>query len=110
MALCESVLGILQKEAVTHGFRRVKRVQLRVGAFSCAAPAALDFCFQVVARGTLAEGARLDIVRTPGQAWCMACGETVSLNERYDRCPQCGTYELQITGGDELRVNELEVE
>jgi hydrogenase nickel incorporation protein HypA/HybF len=40
----------------------------------------------------------------------MACGETVSLNERYDRCPQCGTYELQITGGDELRVNELEVE
>jgi len=81
-----------------------------VGALSCAAPEALDFCFRAVTAGTLADGARLEVIRTPGQAWCMRCGETVMLGERYDPCPQCGTFEVQVTGGDEMRIKELEVE
>ena len=110
MALCESVLGILESESKKQNFRKVKIVRLRVGAFSCAAPEALDFCFKAVTRGTLAQGARLELIRTPGQAWCMHCGETVEVRERYDACPQCGTYELQVANGDELRIQDLEVE
>jgi hydrogenase nickel incorporation protein HypA/HybF len=110
LALCESVLSILQEQARTQRFDRVKTVWLQVGALSCAAPEALDFCFAAVVSGTLAEGARLEVIRTPGQAWCMRCGESVSIGERYDPCPQCGTFELQVTSGDEMRVKELEVE
>ncbi len=110
MSLCESVVRILQKEARQRSFRRVKVVRLQVGALSCVMPEALDFCFRVVSRGTLAEDALLDLVRLPGVAWCMNCGETVEITERYDVCPQCGGYELQVTGGDELRIIELEVE
>jgi hydrogenase nickel incorporation protein HypA/HybF len=110
MSLCESVVRILRKEARQHSFRRVKVVQLQVGALSCVMPEALEFCFRAVSLGTLAENARLDLVRVPGAAWCMACGETVEVTERYDACPQCGGFELQVTGGDELRISELEVE
>lgn len=110
MALCESVLGILQEQARAKSFHQVKVVRLQIGALSCATPETLDFCFNAVTKGTLAEGARLELLRTPGQAWCVSCGETVILDERYDPCPQCGSYELQITGGDEMRVWELEVE
>ncbi len=109
MSLCESLVRILEREARAHNFRRVTVVYLEIGAFSCAAPSALEFCFKAVTRGTLAENAHLEIVRNQGQAWCMNCGETVQIRERYDPCPQCGGYELQITGGDELRVRELEV-
>ena len=110
MALCESVLGILQEQAKSQDFRRVKTVWLQVGALSCAVPEALDFCFGAVTKGTVADGANLEVIRTPGQAWCMNCAETVSIVERYDACPRCGTYELQVTGGDEMRIKELEVE
>ena len=110
LALCESVLSVLQGQAKTHRFDRVKTVWLQVGALSCAAPEALEFCFAAVTRGTIADGARLEVVRTPGQAWCMRCGETITIGERYDPCPQCGTFELQVTGGDEMRIRELEVE
>ncbi|MCG7980654.1 MAG: hydrogenase maturation nickel metallochaperone HypA, partial [Candidatus Thiodiazotropha endolucinida] len=29
---------------------------------------------------------------------------------RYEACPECGSYQLQVTGGDEMRIKELEVE
>lgn len=110
MSLCESVVRILRKEARHRNFRRVKTVRLQVGALSCVMPEAMDFCFRAVTAGTLAENARLELERLPGAAWCMNCGETVEVRERYEACPQCGGYELQVTSGDELRITELEVE
>ena len=68
MALCESVLRIIEAESEKQDFRRVKAVWLEIGALSCAEPDALRFCFGAVTRGSLAEDARLEIVRTPGQA------------------------------------------
>ncbi|MGF1639671.1 MAG: hydrogenase maturation nickel metallochaperone HypA [Rhodospirillales bacterium] len=109
LALCQSVVDLLRREATARQFSRVTLVRLQIGAFSCASAEALEFCFEAVTKGTLAEGAHLDLVRVPGRAWCMNCGETVTIRERTDCCPQCGGYELNVTGGDELRVQELEV-
>ena len=110
MSLCESIVRIAQQQARQQSFRRVIVIRVEIGALSCASPEALEFCFKAVSHGSVAEGAHLELVRQPGSAWCMNCGETVCINERYDSCPQCGTYELQVTGGDQLRVSELEVE
>jgi hydrogenase nickel incorporation protein HypA/HybF len=46
--------------------KRVHVVSVEVGSLSCVSPEALAFCFDVLAQGTLAEGARLDIRRTDG--------------------------------------------
>jgi len=46
--------------------RSVHVIRLEIGAMSCVSPEAIEFCFQVVAQGTLAEAARLDIRRTDG--------------------------------------------
>jgi hydrogenase nickel incorporation protein HypA/HybF len=39
----------------------------------------------------------------------MRCCETVPLTARGDACPRCGSYQLQVSAGEELRVKELEV-
>jgi hydrogenase nickel incorporation protein HypA/HybF len=110
MSLCESVLRMLEDHAVQQGYRRVKTVWLEIGALSGVEPEAMRFGFDVVMSGTLADGARLEIVHVPGQAWCMSCAKTVTVQQRFDACPDCGGYQLQVTGGEELRVKELEVE
>ena len=73
-------------------------------------PEALRFCFEAIRSGTVAEGAALEIIRTPGQAYCMDCANAVHVGQRYDPCPDCGGDSLQVTGGDEMRVKEVEVE
>jgi hydrogenase nickel incorporation protein HypA/HybF len=110
MSLTESVVEILREEGRKQGFSRVKTVWLEVGELSGVEPQAMEFCFDAATRGTLAEGARLEIVRTPGQGWCLDCEKTVPLGERFGACPECGHYHVQMTGGDEMRVKELEVE
>ncbi len=110
MSLCESVLQILQDNAQSQGFSRVKTVWLEIGGLSGAEPEAMRFSFDVVTRGTLADRAKLVIIAVPGEAWCMQCCKTVPVQQRFDACPDCGSYQLQVTGGAEMKIKELEVE
>jgi hydrogenase nickel incorporation protein HypA/HybF len=41
-------------------------LQVRLGEGSCVAAQSLQFCFEVAAHGTLAQGARLDIESSSG--------------------------------------------
>ena len=54
--------------------------------------------------------AALEILETRPEAWCPACRRAVPVRERFDPCPDCNGFELQLSGGDELRIKELEVE
>ena len=110
MALCQSVLDIVLRHAQAEGARRIGRVGLELGALSCAEPEALHFCFDAVTRGSLAEGAVLDITVVPGRAWCWDCEVVISLIDRAAGCPACGGHRLRVEAGDEMRVKELEIE
>lgn len=110
MSLCESVLQIIEENAASQGFSRVLTVWLEIGRLSGVEPEAMRFCFDAVTRDSLADGARLEIVEVPGSAWCMQCGHAVEVARRFDACPDCGSYQLQVIAGEEMRIRELEVE
>ncbi|MDO6565123.1 hydrogenase maturation nickel metallochaperone HypA [Amphritea sp. 1_MG-2023] len=110
MSICEGIIQVLQDQAVSQHYRRVNTVCIEVGALAMVEVDALRFCFEAVARDSLAQGARLDIIELSGQAWCQQCAKTVAITQRYDACAECGYLPLQITQGDELRIKELEVE
>lgn len=109
MSLAESVLGIIEDQARSQGFARVRTVWLEIGRLAAVEAEAMRFCFDAVTRGSIAEGAGLQIIDIPGSGRCLSCGKTIQLNERYDLCPDC-KLPVEITGGTELRVKELEVE
>jgi hydrogenase nickel incorporation protein HypA/HybF len=107
MSIAESVLGIVEESARREGFGRVKEVRLEIGRLAAVEVEALRFCFDAVVRGSLAEGARLEIDETPGSAWCFGCSATVPVGARGDPCPACGGFQLQVNGGTGMRVKEL---
>jgi hydrogenase nickel incorporation protein HypA/HybF len=110
MSLCEGILQVLEAEAGNQGFSKVKTVWLEIGELSSVEIEALVFSFDVVTRNTLADGANLEIINLPGTAWCMKCAKNVAVKRRFDACPECGSYQLQVTSGEEMRIKELEVE
>ncbi|MDO9143922.1 hydrogenase maturation nickel metallochaperone HypA [Rhodoferax sp.] len=109
MSLAEGVLQLIEDAARRDQFNKVSAVWLEIGQLSGVEPEALAFCFDAVTRGTVADGARLEIITLPGQGWCEACARTVPLTEVFGECPQCGSYPLQVTAGTDMRVKELEV-
>lgn len=109
MSLAEGVLQVIEDAAQRDHFNKVTAVWLEIGQLSGVEPQAMAFCFDAVTRGSVADGARLEIVATPGVGWCMACAKSVPMTEIFGECPHCGGYQLQVTGGTEMRVKELEV-
>jgi hydrogenase nickel incorporation protein HypA/HybF len=109
MAIAESVLEIVEATARGNAAARVSAVWLELGALSHVEARALLFCFDAVTRGSLAEGATLEILVLPGEAWCMPCGDRVALAKLGDPCPRCGSFQLQVMSGEEMRVKEIAI-
>ncbi len=110
LALTESLVELIETESRSRGFSRVRVVRLELGALGGVDGEAMRFCFEAVAKGTLVEGAALDILVTPGEGWCLDCAKTVEMFDRFGACPECGRYHVQVAEGDDLRLKELEVE
>ena len=110
MSLAEGVLQLVEDTAAREGAQRVKTVVLEIGRLSSVEPAALSFCFEAVTHGSIAAGTTLEIVDVPGAGWCMQCAATVPMTALFGACPQCGSHQVQATGGTEMRVREIEIE
>ncbi|MDA9424362.1 hydrogenase maturation nickel metallochaperone HypA [Bradyrhizobium sp. CCBAU 53380] len=110
MAICLGIIQIAEEKAHERCSSRVRSICLEMGALSHAAPEAIRFCFAAASTRTVAEGAALTIVELPGLAWCMSCSKSVEIARRGECCPCCGSYQLQVTAGEQMRVKELEID
>jgi hydrogenase nickel incorporation protein HypA/HybF len=109
MSLVEGIRTIVQDQARTHAFTRVTLLRLEIGRFAGVEKRALEFAWDVVMRGSIAEGARLEMIDLPGQAMCFDCARMIEINDRLDPCPLCGGGRLLPEGGDEMRIKDMEV-
>jgi hydrogenase nickel incorporation protein HypA/HybF len=105
MAITERVVAAVSERI---GPERVARVVLEIGRLSGVAPDALRFCFEICAKSTILDGAALEIREIAGRAHCGACGADVALDFPAGVCA-CGSTELAIVAGRELRIKEVEV-
>lgn len=109
MSLCEDVMRLIEDQARNRGFSRVLTVRLEIGELAGVEKEAMRFSFPSAAKDTLAEGCRFEIIDIPGRAACPACKHEVRIASRFDECPDCGHYPLDILAGEEMRIRELEV-
>jgi len=92
------------------GDTSVVRVVLEIGRLSGVVPDAVRFCFDLAARSTVLEGAALEIMEIPGLARCRSCQAPVALGDCHiGTCAGCGSVDLDVVGGQELRIKCVEV-
>lgn len=109
MSLAESMLQIVEDSATTQGFTQVRTIWVEVGSMAGVEVSALQFCFEAVARNTIAQDARLEIIAIAASGYCPQCQHSSPVQSLFDPCPRCGGYTLQLTSGTELRIKELDV-
>jgi hydrogenase nickel incorporation protein HypA/HybF len=101
------VVAIAQRHA---DGRRVARVEVKVGHLRQVVPAALTFAFDLLVEGTALDGAQLLIEDVPVAGVCRACGSGTAMPEFPLRCIRCGSLDVEVTAGEELLVESLELE
>ncbi len=102
--------GILKIATEAAGGRPITTIHLVVGELSSIVDDSVQFYFDMLSKGTLAEGAMLDFERRPATVMCRDCGQSFEVRPPLpSTCPNCGGIRLQVTGGRELRVDSIEV-
>jgi hydrogenase nickel incorporation protein HypA/HybF len=88
-------------------------VRLKVSALSHLLThdhATVQATFQLAARGTKVEGARLEVIPVPADAWCPQCQRDVSVTPAHEVCPVCGEPVVAGSTEPEVVLHELVVQ
>ncbi len=111
MAIVESIMEIIEQQVKIYSANKVVSVNLEFGALTGVMPAAVEFAFEVLSKGSVAEGAELHVEIIPIKILCHECGKTSVLEQFEPVCPACGCEVMTIVQGrNEMRVASLELE
>lgn len=67
LSLCQNILKIVKEQANEHQKKQVVRINIEIGDLSAVDFNALTFWFNVIVKGTVAENAKLDIIKVKGR-------------------------------------------
>ncbi len=109
-SLTEKMLKLVLEQAALHDARTIKQIRIVIGDLSGIIPGCVRHYFGIIAAGTPAEGARLDLVRGKALLYCPACGREFEKRPADFLCPDCGGLGRLTESGRECFVESIEVD
>ncbi len=107
LSIASAIVATAEKHA---GGSAVSVVTVRAGRLRQVVPESLEFYWDFVTRGTVCDGARLELEVVPAVLACGDCSHQWALGEPSFRCPACGATDVAVLSGQELEVESIEIE
>jgi len=101
LAMAQDILEAALIEAEKHNAKHVKAISVKIGDGHFMESDSLQFCLEATAKGTIAEGARIEIELVGTTARCRECALVFPVENHLPICPHCGDRNPEILGGDE---------
>ena len=106
LPVTEEILRITAQDA---GEKRVTAIHLVIGELTSFIDDTIQFYFDVLAPGTVAEGATLHFKRIPVRFRCRRCETEFAPTGQEWHCPTCGALGGEVMAGKEFFVESIEV-
>ena len=110
LAITEGIIEAAVPAAEKAGAKKILEIRLKIGELSGVFPECIKEYLDVIAKGTIAEGAVLKVEKIPVSIKCQSCAYEGTIERKQIGCPECGSLDFRITGGKEYFVDSLEVE
>lgn len=108
--ITEQLVKIAEKHCLEAEGKRVTGIRLVVGDYSGFVPESIHMYFDLIAEGTLCEGAEIEIERVKPKIKCPCCGEIFERRPLSFACPKCGTDGEPTDIGKEFYIDSIEIE
>ncbi|HKV39228.1 MAG TPA: hydrogenase maturation nickel metallochaperone HypA [Blastocatellia bacterium] len=110
LAITQRILEIAIASAAGQSAQRITKIKLRIGQFTGVVRESIEFAFDAVKRGTIAEGAGLEIEMVQLRKRCPACNQIMASDTGYDfLCSWC-KGPVEILSGRELQIEYIEAD
>lgn len=110
LSLVEGIRDLALRHARSAGGSRILSVRLVISEYSSYLEDALATFWNEVCEATEAAGARIEVIRAPGEWLCLACFKSFAGGRQDCRCPHCGSDVVKPAVGEECYVESIEVE
>jgi hydrogenase nickel incorporation protein HypA/HybF len=110
LSVTQSVLEIALRHAARAKARRICGLHLVIGELSTIVDDSVGFYWDMISRGTIAQGAELHFRRLPAQLLCLDCDHSYQPPKDALACPQCGGRHVRVVGGDQLQLESIDIE
>ena len=108
LAVTESILDIALRHS--NGAKRITNIYLVIGQLSSIVDDSVQFYWDIVAKDTAAQGARLVFRRIPAQLHCLDCDNRYApAHDNFD-CPHCNSHHVKVTAGNEFFIEAIDIE
>ena len=110
MGITNGILAASFDAARDAGATKITEIRISVGDLTEIQDFALQFAFEALTPGTMAEGATLLVNHIAAVSRCRDCG----LEYEHDRfemlCPACGSFNVEPLTGRELLIDSIETD
>lgn len=110
LSITQSMLNLVLEQAEKAEATKVGKIDLVIGEMTGVVSECVQFYFDFLSRGTIAEGAALAIKTVSTQVQCRGCDKLFEVREFDWTCPHCRGNNIEIVAGKELFVESIEVE
>lgn len=110
LSICQALIEQVEQLASEHNAVKVTDIYLTIGPLSGVEPHLLQRAFPLAAAGTIAENAQLTIDKSPVRVYCERCGKETIVAANKLLCGECGTWQTELRGGDEMILQRVELE
>jgi hydrogenase nickel incorporation protein HypA/HybF len=110
LAITEEILRIALEHAEQAGAEQLTDIHITIGDLSSVVDDSVQFYFDFLSPGTIAEGAQLHFDRVRTRLRCRECGTEFEPEGMDWRCPNCQALGGEVIAGREFYIESIEVE
>ncbi len=96
LMIAQDILEAALVEAKKHSAKHINAISVKIGDGHFTESDSLQFCLEAMAKGTIAEGARIEIKVAGTTAKCRECALVFPVEDDLPICPHCGDRNPEI--------------
>lgn len=110
LGLTQDILDVVLSCAQENEAKKVTGISLKIGEITSIDEECMRFYFEVISRDTIASGATVSIEKIPARGRCPQCNSVHHFSSQDFLCPECEIYCLDLTEGQDVSVESIEVD
>lgn len=110
LPVAESILEIALRHGRQNDAVKITHLHLVIGQLSSVIDDSIRFYWDMIAEGTIAEGAGLSFRRIPVEMQCQSCQKIYTPTPKALVCPQCASTQVKVLKGDEFYLESIDIE
>lgn len=110
LPVTQSLLEIALRHAESAGAQRITALNIKIGQLASIVDDSVQFYWEIIAKETKAEGAKLVFNRVPAKLQCLNCGQQFPLDESDYTCPVCKSEIIKVISGREFSLESIDVD